>query len=405
LWLKKLSELDSLKLKVRNIVDEKRPLLEGIARYLYENPELGSEEYKACKRLTEVLKEHGFEVKIGVYGMPTAFIASAKGKGAGPRVAVLAEYDALPGVGHGCGHDLIAASAIGAGIAAKEAAKKLPGEVLVVGTPAEEGHGPSAGAKVIMANNGFFDHVDAVVMLHPANRWGVGGGALGIHQLEMVFKGQTSHAAASPEKGRNALNAATLCYVATHMLRQEARRDANLVIHGIIPEGGLASNIIPDRAVCQFGVRSSDEAYLEEMVNKVARCAEGAAHAMGVEVEITKKKLYSSKKMNIPMIETLWQNYKDLDAPVDDWHDSIGGIPMASTDFGDVSQRTPVAGSYICIAPEGTPGHSVQLAQASVTVEGLNAMIVGTKALGSTLVELLAKPKILREAREYFDSH
>ena len=400
-----MSELKKLKEVVKKTVDEERPLLVEIARYLYENPELGSEEYKAFERLTKVLEEHGFKVEKGVYDMPTAFVASFKGKRKGPRVAVLAEYDALPGVGHGCGHDLIAASAIGAGIAASRVMGELAGEVLVVGTPAEEGHGPSAGAKVIMADHGFFDKVDGVVMLHPANSWGVGGQALGIHQVEMVFKGQTSHAAASPDKGRNALNAATLCYMATHMLRQEARRDANLVIHGIITEGGLASNIIPDRAVCQFGVRSSDEAYLVEMVDKVARCAEGAAHAIGVEVEIAKRKLYSSNKLNIPLIKTLWQNYKDLGAPVKDWQESTRAIPMASTDFGDVSQRTPVAGSYIGIAPEGTPGHSRQLAEASMTKEGLDAMVVGAKALGMTLVELLARPETLKEAREYFDSH
>ena len=400
-----LSELEKLKEAVRRTVDEKRPLLVDVARFLYENPELGSEEYKAFAKLVGVLEDHGFKVEKGVYGMPTAFVASYKGKKGGPRVAVLAEYDALPGVGHGCGHNLIAASAVGAGIAASRVMRELAGEVLVVGTPAEEGHGPSAGAKVIMADHGFFDDVDGVVMLHPGNAWSVGGQSLGIHQMEIVFRGQTSHAAASPDRGRNALNAATLCYMATHMLRQEARRDANLVIHGIIPEGGLASNIIPDRAVCQFGVRSSDEKYLMEMVDKVARCAEGAAHAMGVEVEVTKRKLYSSKKLNIPMIRALWQNYVDLGAPVKDWQESTRAIPMASTDYGDVSQRTPVAGSNIKTAPEGTPGHSRQLADASVTEEGLDAMVLGTKALGMTLVELLARAEVLREAREYFDSH
>ena len=400
-----MTDVDRRKDVVKKTVDEERPLLEGIARYLYDNPELGSEEFKAFERLTGVLEDHGFEVERGLYGMPTAFKASMKGGAEGPRVAVLAEYDALPGVGHGCGHNLIAASAVGAGIAAGKAVSGLAGEVLVVGTPAEEGHGPSAGSKVVMADNGFFDDIAAVVMLHPGSRWGVGGQSLGIHQLEMVFKGQTSHAAASPEKGRNALNAATLCYVATHMLRQEARRDANLVIHGIIPEGGMASNIIPDKAVCSFGVRSSDEEYLEEMVDRVARCAEGAAHAMGVEVEVTRRKLYSSKKINVPLVRTLWGNYEALGAPVRDWRESITAMPMASTDFGDVSQVAPVAGSNIASAPEGTPGHSIQLAEATMTKQGLDAMVLGAKALGMTLVELLAKPEILREAKEYFDSH
>ncbi|TRO52042.1 amidohydrolase, partial [Candidatus Bathyarchaeota archaeon] len=235
--------------------------------------------------------------------------------------------------------------------------------------------------------------------------WGVGSQALGISKCNMVFKGQTSHAAASPHLGRNALNAATLAYMATHMLRQEARRDANLVIHGIITEGGTANNIIPDRAVVDFGVRSSDQDYLDEMVDKVARCGEGAAHAMGVDVEITKGRFYASKKPNYPLIETLWQNYKDLGVEMKDWWETVKAMPMASTDYGNVSQRTPSAGSYIGIAPEGTPGHSVQLAQASMTKMGLDAMIIGTKALGMTLVELLAKPEILKEAKEYFDSH
>ncbi len=400
-----LVDVDSLKKIVRETVDEKRPVLEDVARYLYENPELGSEEFKAFEKITKVLEDHGFNVEKGIYGMPTAFVASYKGKSDGPRVAVLAEYDALPGVGHGCGHDLIAASAVGAGISASRAIGELAGEVLVIGTPAEEGHGPSGGSKVIMANHGLFDDIDGVVMLHPANSWGVGSQALGISKCNMVFKGQTSHAAASPHLGRNALNAATLAYMATHMLRQEARRDANLVIHGIITEGGTANNIIPDRAVVDFGVRSSDQDYLDVMVDKVARCGEGAAHAMGVEVEITKNRFYSSKKINYPLVRTLWQNYKDQGVPVKDWHDTVNGMPMASTDYGNVSQQVPAAGSYIAIAPEGTPGHSVQLAEASVTKEGLDAMIVGTKALGMTLVELLAKPEILREAKEYFDSN
>jgi len=398
-------DLDSLKKIVQATVDEKRPVLEDIARFLYENPELGSEEFMAFEKITKVLEEHGFDVEKGVYDMPTAFVASFKGKGDGPKVAVLAEYDALPGVGHGCGHDLIAASAVGAGIAASKAIAELNGEVLVIGTPAEEGHGPSGGSKVIMSNKGLFDDIGGVVMLHPASSWGVGSQALGISKCNMVFKGQTSHAAASPHLGRNALNAATLAYTATHMLRQEARRDANLVIHGIITEGGIANNIIPDRAVLSFGVRSSDQEYLDEMVDKVARCGEGAAHAMGIEVEINKGRFYSSKKLNYPMIRTLWQNYVDLGAPVSDWEESANSMPMASTDYGNVSHRTPSAGSYIGIAPPGTPGHSIQLADASMTPEGLNAMIVGTKALGMTLVELLAKPEILKEAKEFFDSH
>jgi amidohydrolase len=403
-WIE-LVDIKILKESAKQEVESQRKRLIEIAKWMYENPELGSEEFKVYALLTEELEKRGAKVERQLLGIPTAFCASFKGKKKRPRVAVLAEYDALPGVGHGCGHNLIAASAIGSGIAAAKAAKDLPGEIIVVGTPAEEGRGPSAGSKVIMANKGFWDDVDAALMLHPSTRWGVGGKALGIWQLKMEFKGQTSHAAASPEKGVNALNAATLAYMASHMLRQESRRDANLVIHGIITEGGLASNIIPDRAVCEFGVRSSDEKYLVTMVDKVEKCAEGAAIATGARVTVTKNKLYSSVKPNIPLIKVLWQNYIDQGVKVDDWQETQGGMPMASTDFGDVSRRCPSTGSYISIGPEGTPGHSRQLADCSITKEGLDAMIIGTKALAMTLVELLAKPELLKEAREYFNSH
>ena len=400
-----MTRIGELKSKTVEAVEGQKKRLFEISRWLYENPELGSEEFRAAELLTGELEGQGFKVERGILGMPTAFCATFKGKGDGHRVAVIAEYDALPGVGHGCGHNLIAASAIGAGIAASRVMGGLDGEVLVVGTPAEEGHGPSSGSKVVMAEKGFWDDVDAAIMLHPSTVYGVGDRSLGIWTLKMEFKGQTSHAAASPQAGINALNAATLAYMATHMLRQEARRDANLVIHGIISEGGLASNVIPDRAVCDFGVRSSDDGYLKEMVEKVARCAKGAALAMGANVRVTKRKLYSGKKINEPLVEVLWNNYATLGVEMKPWRESINAMPMASTDFGDVSQRIPAAGSYIKIAEPGTPGHSRQMADASVTIEGLEAMIAGTKALAMTLVELLADPEKLKQAKAYFKSH
>ncbi len=400
-----LTLLDELKGKVQEAVDEQRGRLREISGFIYENPELGSEEFKAAELLTGELEKQGFEVERGTLGMPTAFSATYKGRGSGPRIAVIAEYDCLPGVGHGCGHNLIAASAVGAGVAASRVMSELDGEVVVVGTPAEEGHGPNGGAKVIMAEKGFWDDIDAAIMLHPASSYVAGSRALGISTVVMEFEGQTSHAAASPHEGVNALNAATLAFMATHMLRQEARRDANLVIHGIISEGGLASNIIPDRAVCNFGVRSSDDAYLDEMVDKVARCAEGAALAMGATVKVTKRKLYSGKKVNEPLAEALWNNYAAQGVQIKPWQETIKGMPMASTDFGDVSQRIPAAGSSIAVTEPGTPGHSVQMADATMTEKGQEAMIVGTKALAMTLVELLAEPEKLKKAKEYFDGH
>lgn len=399
-----MKDVGRLKKLVQDAVDSNREQLYAISRWLYENPERGSEEFKAVKLLTEELEKHGFKVERCLLGMPTAFCASL-GKREGPSVAVLAEYDALPGIGHGCGHNLIAASAVGAGIAVSKVIDDLDGKILVVGTPAEEGHGSSAGSKVIMAEKGFWNDVDAVIMLHPSSQWSVGNRSLGIWTLKMEFIGRTSHAAASPQGGVNALNAATLAFIATHMLRQEARRDANLVIHGIISEGGLASNIIPDRAVCEFGVRSSDGKYLKEMVEKVARCAEGAALATGAKVKVSKRKLYSETKINEPLVELMWNNFKELGVNLVDWRESIKSMPMASTDFGDVSQKTPAASSYIKITESDIPSHSREFADESIKTSGLEAMILGSKALAMTIINILAKPHYVIKDKNYFDKN
>ena len=398
-------DVEKLKTIVTEAVEEQRGHLHEISRILYENPELGSEEFKSAELLTYELESNGFQVERQLHGIPTAFCASYKGKAEGPKVAVIAEYDALPGVGHGCGHNLIAAAAVGAGIAASKVMEELDGEVLVVGTPAEEGIGPSAGSKVILARKGFWAGVDAAMMCHPSTIFSVGTRLLGIWRISMEFHGQNSHTAVDPHVGVNALNAATLAYIGAHMLRQEARRDANLIISGIITEGGLASNIVPDRAVCKFGVRSSDEAYLEEMVEKVALCAEGAALATGASVKVTKRKVYSSKKQNPPLIDVLWGNYASQGIDIPDWRETYRDMPLASSDFGDVSRIIPVVSSNIKVGEPGLPGHSVQMADATMTEQGQEAMMVGAKALGMTLVELLASPERLRTIKEYFDAN
>jgi len=397
--------LVDLKNVVQDEVDLKREILEDTACFLYENPELGSEEYEAVELLTQILDEHGFEIKRDLYGMPTAFSAVYRGLGEGPRVAVLAEYDALPEVGHGGGHNLVAGAAVGAAIGASRALGLVKGEVVVVGTPAEGGHGASAGSKKLLAESGFFRDIDAVLMCRPGEVYSVGIPTLGVRNVRMVFKGQASHAAESPELGRNALNAATLCYTATHMLRQEARRDANLVIHGFLPEAGVQGNIIPDMAVCSVGVRSSDDAYLDVMTERVAQCGEGAAIAMDVEVEITKRKQYAAKKLNLPLVMALWENYMRLGVDPVPWVDSIGGLPRDSNDLGNVSQLVPVVDSYLAVRGPGVPAYSRQMADLTVTRMSLNAMIVGAKALGMTIVELIAKPHLLEDAKEYFGSH
>ena len=397
--------LFDLKNVVQDEVDLKREILEDVACFLYENPELGSEEYEAVELLTQILDEHGFKIRRALYGMPTSFSATYRGLGKGPRVAVLAEYDALPEVGHGGGHNLVTGASIGAAIGASRALGLAMGEIVVVGTPAEGGPGPSGGSKKLLVESGFFRDIDAVLMCRPGDAYSVGIPTLGVRNVRMEFKGQASHAAESPELGRNALNAATLCYMATHMLRQESRRDANLVIHGIIPEGGVQGNIIPDYSVCSVGVRSSDDAYMDVMVDRIAQCGEGAAIAMDVEVSITTRKQYAAKKLNLPLIMSLWDNYMRLGVDLVPWVDSIGSIPRDSNDLGNVSQKLPVVDSYIAVRGPGIPAYSRQMADLTVTRTGLNAMVVGAKALGMTMVELIEKPQLLEDAQEYFQSN
>ena len=398
----------SYKEEVQKKVDEYGDRIIEISDWIYENPELGSEEFKAAELLTAELKKHGFVVKKNLCDMPTAFSASYKGKKGGPRIAVLAEYDALPGIGHGCGHNLIATSAVGAGVAVSKLMEHLDGEIIVVGCPAEEGRGPSGSSKRVMAVKGFWDDIDAAIMLHGAQHYSVGSLALAYWGVLMEFEGKTAHAASTPHQGINALNAAVMAFMAVHALRQEVRRDANVVIHGIITEGGLAPNVIPDRAVVNFGVRSSDEDYLAELVDKIENCAKGAALAMGAKVKVTvpsreRPRGLGSKKLNLPLIETMWENYKALGAePLKDWRETTTAMPRGTTDFAAVTQTIPAASSRIKSVPDGVAGHSRELADASITDEAHDALIIGTKALAMTVIDLLEDPEKMKQVKDYF---
>ncbi|MGW8178528.1 MAG: amidohydrolase, partial [bacterium] len=257
--------VDNKELKKQAVKESEKifPELKALKDEIGKNPELGSEEDKSSKLLVESLRKHGFEVEYPFFGMHTAFKAVYKGAKPGPTIAILAEYDALPGVGHGCGHNIIGTAGIGAGIAVSKLMKELPGEIWVIGTPAEEGHGPYGGSKVRMAKDGVFDGVDVSYMVHPMTGPSqASGNFLAVSGVEIIFKGKTAHAAADAHNGANALNAAMITYMAIHANRQQLRREANAVVPGIITEGGLASNVIPDRAVLKFGVRSSDDTYI-----------------------------------------------------------------------------------------------------------------------------------------------
>lgn len=382
-------------------VDEILPRLIEMSDWMGRHPELGSEEYEASRLLSKELERHGFEVERGISGMPTAFRASYTAVGDRPKIAFLAEYDALPEIGHGCGHNIIGTAAVGAGIALRETLDEIPGTAIVLGTPAEEGRGPSAGSKRRMVEAGVFNDIDVAMMIHPTSViTRVNEGFLAVTSITIEFRGRTAHAAAFPHLGVNALNAAVLMYMAVHSNRQHLRRDANAVIHGIIKEGGVASNVIPDRAVLQFGVRSSDDGYIPELVEMVRSCAMGAAIATGCNVNIEVGPGLKSNLRNEPLEKLLYRVFMELGEEVEDPGLTAKRIPLASTDFSDVTHVVPGIHSMVSMGPKDVALHTREFAEATLTGRGHKAIEIGAKAMALAALELLLDPKLLEEVKE-----
>lgn len=392
----KMELKESVTVEIENMLSRLVEISDWIGRH----PELGSEEYNSMKLLADELEKHGFEVERGLLGMETAFRATYLGKSRGPHIAYLAEYDALPAVGHACGHNIIGTAAVGAGIALSKH-KDLDGEVVVLGTPAEEGHGPSARAKKRMVEAGFFDDIDVVMMIHPTSgKTRVGDGFLAITNITVEFKGKSTHVSASPQQGVNALNAATLMYMAVHANRQQLRRDANAVIHGIIAEGGLASNIIPDRSVLQFGVRSSDDDYIPKLVKMVENCARGAALSTGCEVKVTVHPGLKSNIRNMSLEKLFVRIFQELGEEVEEPVTTAAKPPGASTDFSEVTHVVPSIQPLISIAPEGTALHSQKFAAVTLKNSGHRGLEIGTKALAMAAIEIISDDELLAEIND-----
>lgn len=397
-------DTESLKKLVQDESDKIYAELKKAKDEIGECPELGSEEEISSKILVGLLEKHGFEVEYPFFGMHTAFKAVKKGKEDGPVVAILAEYDALPGVGHGCGHNIIGTAGVGAGIAVGKLMDKLPGEIWVIGTPAEEGHGPYGGSKVKMSNEGVFDDVDVSYMIHPmTGKSMVSGNFLAVSSVRLEFTGKTAHAAADAHNGQNALNAAMVTYMAIHANRQQLRRDANAVVHGIVTEGGLASNIIPDKAVLQFGVRSSDDTYIPTLVEMVVNSAKGAAIATGCTVKHRVSTGLKSNIQNKPLEKLFQRLFDELDHEYIDPLEVAVMPPGGSTDFADVTHVVPGIHPMIGLGPTDMPMHSKAFAEVTMTPDGDKGLEVGVKSLAMATVEVMTKPELLKEIKDEFE--
>ena len=390
-----MSDIDKLKQRVVAEIDARRDELIRIADTIHANPEIAFEEFESAALLSSTLEENGFAVERGVAGLATAFVATLCGQDGGPTVAFLAEYDALPGLGHACGHNLIGTSAVGAGLAIKTVLPGLAGTIQVIGTPAEEG----GGGKAIMVGGGVFDAVDAAMMVHPSSQNITRRASLASYKISIEFFGKPAHAAAKPDEGVNALEAMILTFNGINALRQHLRDDAR--IHGIITHGGEAPNIVPDYTAARFYVRAADTSYCAEVLEKVRACAEGAAQATGTRLEFKEyAPRYEAMVPNPKLADLVEANMAVLDIEV---APPLPEERMGSSDMGNVSQVVPALHPYIAIGPEDLGGHTVEFREAAASPAGHEGLIKAAKIMAMTAVDLLAVPANMTKVEKAFE--
>jgi len=386
-------EIEKLKLKVKNSVELQRQQLIQLSLNIHDNPELGFKEEKASAWLTSYVEDGGFSVERGVAGLATAFRATY-GQGS-PRIALLAEYDALPKMGHGCGHNIIAASAVGAAVAGKSIIDQLGGSVVILGTPGEE----VFGGKIDMVKAGAFEEIDVAMIVHPDVRNMVTIQALSCSSLEVEFFGRPAHAAAQPYKGINALDAMILAFTSINSLRQHIRSEAR--IHGIITDGGEAPNIVPAHSAAVFLIRAPDDHYLVELKDKVLSCFTGASVASGAKLEYRwRDRTYAPMKNNAILAGLFKQNLESLGRYVDAFDPRFG---LGSTDMGNVSQVVPSIHPTIAIASPEVFIHTQEFASAAASEAGHEGLMDAAKAMAMTVVDVL-QPGALDKIKQGFYS-
>ena len=387
--------LETLKTDLQSAGDRLRPDLEGLSLRIHAHPEIAFQEHQAAAWLSERLEQGGFAIERGVGGLATAFVGRYRG-GPGPTLALVAEFDALPGVGHGCGHNIIGTSAVGAALALKEAWPTLPGEILLVGAPAEE----SGGGKAYLVEAGVFDGVSAALMVHPSMKTQVVASLIAMQEIVVEYFGKAAHASSKPQDGINALDALVIAYMGIATLRQHIRSDAR--IHGIITNGGAVPNVVPDYAAGRFFVRAPDDEYLDELVQRVLACFRSGAEATGARLEHRfPSKRYSAMRSNPTLATTFARNLQLVgleETPPDPTRGS------GSSDMGNVSQVVPALHPSIAIAPRGVAGHSLQFTEYAASAAGMQGQACATQVMALTLAELFSDPALLAQAAAEFRS-
>ena len=385
-------QIDQLRQRISQRIDEQAPHLEEIALQLHANPETGGQEHFAQKILTEYAAGQGFHISKGLANVPTSF-AAEHSSGEGAKVAFLAEYDALPEIGHACGHNLIAMASTAAAVGLASVLDNVSGQVTLFGSPSEE----TNGAKVPMAAAGLFDEFDAALIVHPGARTTVDAASLAIDAIEFTFLGKAAHAAGAPHEGINALDAVISLFNNLNALREHLTSDVR--IHGIISEGGVAPNIVPERAVARFYFRAAERAYLNEVVGKAKKVAEAAALATGCRLEMCNFELSFDNLHSNKLLAATYKTHLEA-LGVTDIESPSGG--KGSTDMGNVSQVTPAIHPSMCIGPKTLVGHTHEFCQAAASPEALAAMLVAAKAMALTGLDVLTDSTLRKQIRAEF---
>lgn len=376
-------------------VDGVAEVLRDVSTKIHQSPELRFEEHRAAAWIAEAVTAAGVPVERGLGGMPTSFRARI-GDGRGPHVAILAEYDALPEIGHACGHNLIATGALGAFLGLVKQQGQIRGTVDLIGTPAEEG----GGGKIKLLDAGAFDGVDAAMMFHPFDRDLLAHITLASVYIDLSFEGTPSHAAVAPWDGHSALTACMDTFRLIDSQRVHFRDGVR--VHGYITDGGQAVNIIVERAKAEISVRARDTTELARVVAIVERCIQAAAMASAVKVEVTKRPGYKDMVTNLPLVRRFGEHLGALGRPSRETDERVGA---GSTDMGDVSHAVPSIHPWIAICAENeTTCHQHAFAAAAASERGFQSMLLAAKSMALTAADLLLDEGLVREVRAAFEA-
>ncbi len=386
-------KLANLYRQVIRKADALRSQIVAASRFIHDHPELGEQEFECSQRLADELRAHAFHVEMPIGGMPTAFRGTLKGRRTGPTIAFLAEYDALPTVGHGCGHNFIGTGSAFAGIVLSDVMNSLNGRILVIGTPAEE----TIGGKITLLEAGAFADVDVALMVHPSSETRIYYSSLAAQVVEIEFRGKPSHAAASPWLGINALDALVQTYVAIDNLKKQL--SPSVRIPGIITHGGVRANIVPERAIGLFSVRAESSAALSDVIKKVKACAKGAALATGARLTFRMiDRRYDEMRSNRTLAGLFENHWRALGGKIRE--SPLKG--RGSVDIGNLSHVIPAIHPSIAITDPETPGHSREFALAAISPRANREILRVVKTLALTALDIITQKKALNKIRAEF---